>query len=382
MNPIRPKLATAACFCLLPLVLLVASQSSADGVFHSDPHSFRLVTLTRGLDRPWGLAFLPDGSMLVTQRSGALRRISADGELAEDSISGVPAVAAKGQGGLLDVAVDPGFGNNGFVYLSFSEAGHHDTNTAVARGRLEQDALTGVEVIFRARPKVSGSRHFGSRLLFAPDGKLLITLGDRGDRPQAQDTRNHLGTVVRINPDGSVPKDNPLRDRGDARPEIYTFGHRNVQGIALDRSSGRIFTEEHGPQGGDEINLLRAGTNYGWPVITYGANYGSGTPIGEGTAKPGMAQPIHHWTPSIAPSGLTYYDGDKFPHWRGNLFAGALKFALLSRLELDGDRVVREQRLLQGELGRIRDVRTGPDGFIYLLSDDRDGVLARLEPAN
>ena len=364
------------------VTLVGGPAQGADPVFESEHHRFKLITLTRGLEYPWGLAFLPDGGMLITERAGRLRRVSPTGELDDVPVSGVPPVVARGQGGLLDVARHPEFDRNALIYLTYSGAGRGGAGTEVARGRLGGGALTDVEVIFRASPKVSGGRHFGSRLLFAPDGMLLVTLGDRGDREQAQNTRNHLGSVVRIAADGSVPTNNPALGSSGSSPEIYTFGHRNVQGIAIDRATGRIFTEEHGPQGGDEINLLQAGVNYGWPVITYGVNYGSGTRIGEGSAKAAMAQPIHQWTPSIAPSGLAFYDGDKFPRWRGNLFAGALKFQLLSRLELEGDRVVREERLLEGEVGRVRDVRTGPDGFIYLLAGGSNGTLLRLEPAD
>jgi len=235
-------------------------------------------------------------------------------------------------------------------------------------------------VIFRALPKSQGGRHFGSRLLFDANGYLLITLGERGDRPRAQDIGDHAGSVIRVNDDGSVPADNPFVANADANPEIFTYGNRNVQGIALDAASGRVWAHEHGPQGGDEVNVLVSGRNYGWPVITYGRNYVTGTAIGEGTHRDGMQQPRHYWTPSIAPSGMTLYTGDKFPAWRGNLFVGALKFRLLVRLELRGDTIIHEERMLEDVLGRIRDVRTGPDGYIYLLTDQADGVLARLEP--
>jgi glucose/arabinose dehydrogenase len=236
-------------------------------------------------------------------------------------------------------------------------------------------------VLFRAVPKSSGGRHFGSRLTFDADGFLYISLGDRGKRSQAQALSTHPGSIIRLHDDGSIPTDNPFVGNALARPEIYTYGNRNVQGMSLQPVSALVWAHEHGPQGGDEINVIEAGTNYGWPVITYGRNYGIGTKIGEGTHKEGMAQPVHQWTPSIAPSGMAFYVGERFPRWRGNLFVGSLKFGLLVRLALDGRRVVREERLLHGAYGRIRDVRAGPDGFIYLLTDESNGRLLRLEPA-
>jgi glucose/arabinose dehydrogenase len=354
--------------------------AAGNGVFDSERQRFRIVTLVRGLDHPWGLAFLPDGDFLVTERPGRLLRV--DGAtLQRRTIGGLPAIAAVGQGGLLDVTLHPEFASNGLVYLSFTGADEDGVGTEVARGRLAGDALEEVEVIFRALPKSRGGRHFGSRLLFDANGRLLITLGERGDRPRAQDIGDHAGSVIRINDDGSVPADNPFVTTAGARPEIYTYGNRNVQGIALDPGSGRIWAHEHGPQGGDEVNILVSGRNYGWPVITYGRNYVLGTKIGEGTHKQGMEQPLHYWTPSIAPSGMTLYTGDKFPAWRGNLFVGALKYRLLVRLEMRDKEIVHEERLLEDVLGRIRDVRTGPDGYIYVLTDHDDGVLARLEPA-
>lgn len=358
----------------------VAITAADDPVFESEKARFRVVTLVRDLDHPWGLAFLPDGDMLITERPGRLLRV--DGTTREKRpVQGLPPIAAIGQGGLLDVALHPEFATNGLVYLSFAGEDDEGAGTEVARGRLVGDSLADVAIIFRARPKSGGGRHFGSRLLFDTDGRLLITLGDRGDRPRAQDLGDHAGSIIRIEDDGAVPVDNPFRQTPGARPEIYTYGNRNVQGIALDPGSGRVWANEHGPQGGDEVNLILPGRNYGWPVITYGRNYVIGTRIGEGTHKDGMEQPALQWTPSIAPSGMTVYAGDKFPGWRGNLFVGALKFRLIARLEVEGDKIVHEERLLEDVLGRIRDVRTGPDGYIYLLTDQSDGVLARLEPA-
>lgn len=371
---------TAACLTLFMLTSLVSDAwASESAVFDSELERFRVNTLVRGLDHPWGLAFLPGGDMLITERPGRLLRINGD-SLQPRSVRGLPTIAAVGQGGLLDVTLHPGFDSNQLIYFSFTGADDDGVGTEVARGRLAEDALENVEIIFRALPKSGGGRHFGSRLLFDANGHLLITLGERGDRPRAQDIGDHAGSVIRINDDGSVPADNPFATTPEARPEIYTYGNRNVQGIALDPVSGRVWAHEHGPQGGDEVNVLVAGRNYGWPVITYGRNYVTGTKIGEGTHKQGMEQPRHYWTPSIAPSGMTLYTGDKFPAWRGNLFVGALKYRLLVRLEERDQKIIHEERMLEGVLGRIRDVRTGPDGYIYLLTDQDDGVLARLEP--
>ena len=374
------RAATAAGFVALMVVTIGPGPwASESQVFDTQRERFRVNTLVRGLEHPWSLAFLPGGDMLITERPGRLLRV--DGETRQaTTVRGLPAIAAIGQGGLLDVTLHPEFASNRLIYISFSGADDNGAGTEVARGRLVGDTLENVEVIFRALPKSQGGRHFGSRLLFDANGYLLITLGERGDRPRAQDIGDHAGSVIRVNDDGSVPADNPFVANADANPEIFTYGNRNVQGIALDAASGRVWAHEHGPQGGDEVNVLVSGRNYGWPVITYGRNYVIGTAIGEGTHKDGMQQPRHYWTPSIAPSGMTLYTGDKFPAWRGNLFVGALKFRLLVRLELRGDTIIHEERMLEDVLGRIRDVRTGPDGYIYLLTDQADGVLARLEP--
>jgi len=374
------RAATAAGFVALMVVTIGPGPwASESQVFDTQRERFRVNTLVRGLEHPWSLAFLPGGDMLITERPGRLLRV--DGETRQaTTVRGLPAIAAIGQGGLLDVTLHPEFASNRLIYISFSGADDNGAGTEVARGRLVGDTLENVEVIFRALPKSQGGRHFGSRLLFDANGYLLITLGERGDRPRAQDIGDHAGSVIRVNDDGSVPADNPFVANADANPEIFTYGNRNVQGIALDAASGRVWAHEHGPQGGDEVNVLVSGRNYGWPVITYGRNYVTGTAIGEGTHRDGMQQPRHYWTPSIAPSGMTLYTGDKFPAWRGNLFVGALKFRLLVRLELRGDTIIHEERMLEDVLGRIRDVRTGPDGYIYLLTDQADGVLARLEP--
>lgn len=360
---------------------VVLPGGAVDGKVHqSDEHAFRTVVVAQGLDHPWSVAFLPDGDFLVTERSGNLKRVSVDGKLV--NVDGVPDSANYGQGGLLEVSLHPQFDENRYIYLTLSGTGQGGVGTEVVRARLEADRLIESRVIFRAVPKVSGGRHFGSRIVWMDDGTMLVSLGDRGHRARAQHMSDHIGTIVRIRPDGEIPDDNPFVGRNDVRPEIYSYGHRNVQGLTRDAKSGRVWGMEHGPQGGDEVNLIEPGVNYGWPVITYGVNYGVGTKIGKGTSRDGMAQPAHQWTPSIAPSGLAFYDGDKFPKWRGNLFAGALKYRLVARLKLDGDKIVSEERLLQGEFGRIRDVRVGPDGYIYLLSDAGNGKLIRVEPAN
>ncbi len=344
--------------------------------------SVQTITLTDQLVHPWGLAFLPDGSFLVSERSGHLRRISSEGTLSPP-LAGVPEVVVTGQGGLLDLALHPQFSSNHRVYFSYSAGTGRFSGlgTEVAYGELNGDRLDNVHVIFRADPKVGGGLHFGGRLLFAPDGLLYISLGERGDKERAQDLDDHNGSVIRIRDDGSVPDDNPFTGRLGARPDIYSYGHRNVQGLALEPGSEAIWALEHGPQGGDEVNRLHAGHNYGWPVITYGANYGTGTKIGEGTEKAGLEQPVYYWNPSIAPSGMVFYQGDKFPRWQGNLLIGALKYQLLSRLVLKNGEVVAEEQLLRGELGRIRTVQVGPDGYVYLLTDENPGRLVRLEPA-
>jgi len=367
---------------LLLLSLSFAAFAQRDlGEFTSEKVKFKVVVVTDGLEHPWGLAFLPDGRMLVTERPGRLRLVK-HGVLDPEPVGGLPTISAYGQGGLLAVALHPNYTQNGWIYLSYSAAGDGGFSTEVARGRLVGHQLENLQVIFRAMPKIGGGRHFGSRFAFGADGKLYFSLGERGHRPNGQDLGTHHGSIIRINDDGSVPEDNPFLNRPGAKPEIYTYGNRNPQGMTMDPATGRIWENEHGPQGGDEVNVIKAGTNYGWPVITYGRNYGTGTKIGEGTHKAGMTQPTFQWTPSIAPSGMAVYHGDKFPEWKGNLFVGALKYQLLVRLEVQGERIVHEERLLAGVVGRIRDVRSGPDGFLYLLTDESDGAVVRLEPVN
>jgi len=366
---------------LLATVLALISLPAGAQTITTQEHAFRVVKVVEGLEHPWGLAFLPDGRMLVTERPGRLRVVGRDGKLDPQAISGLPQITVHGQGGLMDVALHPRFAENNLVYLSYAARGEGGVGTEVARGRLAGSRLEDVHVVFRQQPKGSSGRHFGSRLVFDREGFLYITLGDRGEMERAQKADDHAGSVIRLHDDGRVPKDNPFVGKPGWKPEKYTLGNRNIQGAALHPQTGLLWTHEHGPQGGDEINVIRAGINYGWPVITYGVNYGFGTKIGEGTHKPGMAQPLHYWVPSIAPSGMAFYAGDKFPRWRGDLFVGALRDQMLVRLRLDGEKVITEERMLKNTVGRIRDVRIGPDGLLYLLTDEPRGALARLEPA-
>lgn len=340
--------------------------------------SYQPAKLVDGLENPWSLAFLPDGNFLVTERAGRLRMVQG-GKLLAKPVEGLPAIVARGQGGLLDVVLHPDFKKNHWVYLSYAAPGKGGMGTAVGRGKLKGLRLEQWQTLFSLEPKTPAQQHFGSRLAFDREGYLYITLGDRGDRDRAQDLSDAAGSVLRLHDDGRVPADNPFVKRKGARPEIYSYGHRNPQGIALHPTTGEIWLHEHGPQGGDEVNIIRAGGNYGWPVITYGREYVSGFKIGAGTHQSGMEQPLHYWVPSIAPSGMAFYNGDRYPQWRGQLFVGALKDRLLVRLALDKDGRVREHRLYKDEIGRIRDVRTGPDGYLYTLTDENPGALYRLE---
>lgn len=383
---IRTSLTLTAAGLLLSVATPVTGQSP---VMRSALHDYRVVPVAEGLERPWSIAFLPGGDMLVTERPGRLR-IVRHGALLPDAVPGVPEVFARGQGGLLDVVPHPDFASNRLLYLSFSkpypDSGAGAT-TAVVRGRFENDRFTDVEQLFEAVAR--GGGHYGSRLVFDGNGYLFITAGDRqvpsrGDLEAhpAQDLSNHHGTINRIHDDGRIPTDNPFVDREGARPEIWSYGHRNPQGLVIHPETGDIWATEHGPQGGDELNLIRPGINYGWPVIGYGVNYRTGSVIHIGTHREDMESPIHFWVPSIATSGLLLYTGDRFPQWRGNLFVGGLAGQQLARLTMDGQRVVIEETLVHG-MGRIRDVRQGPDGYIYLAIDDRQGGLTpvvRLEP--
>jgi glucose/arabinose dehydrogenase len=365
-----------------PALLAAASMPSIARSQGASPAPVTPTRIAAGLERPWSLAFLPDGAMLVTERPGRLRRVFPDGRLS-DPLKGVPEVAARGQGGLLDVVLGPSFATDRSVFLSYAQPTPDGARTAVARGTLSADgsALSDVSVIFAQKQASSGGNHFGSRLVFARDGTLFVTTGDRwSESERSQTLDNHFGKILRIRADGSVPPDNPFVGRDGALPEIHSYGHRNVQGAALHPDTGVLWSHEHGPQGGDEINIEKPGANYGWPAITFGRQYVTGFKIGEGTERADIEAPLLQWTPSIAPSGMAFLASDRYPGWRGNLFVGSLKFRMLVRLELDGARVVRETRLLEDFSERIRDVRQGPDGLLYLVTDDSDGQVVRLDP--
>lgn len=370
--------------CILALGMAPAAMAQTTQRVRTDKVEVIVETIARDLQNPWSLAFLPDGRMLVTEKPGRLRIVSSNGTVSAP-VTGLPSIAARGQGGLLDVVLDPNFARNRLIYLSFAEdRGEGRAGTSVARARLNDagTALDRTEVIFRQEPAYTGGNHFGSRLVFDRDGNLFVTVGDRFDlRDQAQNPANHLGKIIHIKPEGGATANNPFLNRQGTQPEIWSLGHRNVQGAALNPATGELWTAEHGARGGDEINIPRKGKNYGWPVITYGVDY-SGLKIGEGTTKPGMEQPIYYWDPSIAPSGMAFYTGDKFPAWRGSVLVGALSGRLVSRLEIDGDKVTSEERMLQNLGERIRDVRQGPDGLVYLLTDSAQGRILRMKPAD
>ena len=371
-----------------PLMALLAAWPASAQVQRTADHDFRIVTIARGLEHPWGMAFLPNGDLLVTERPGRLR-IVRSGRLLPEPVAGVPDVFAQGQGGLLDVQPHPDFATNNLLYLSYSKPlGGDQSTTAVIRGRFENDRLTQVEEIFEANSR--GRGHYGSRLAFDEGGYLFFSVGDRQVPPQgdleshpAQDLGNHHGTINRIHDDGRIPDDNPFVGRSGAEPSIWSYGHRNPQGLVIDPASGNLWITEHGPQGGDELNLIEAGANYGWPVVGYGVNYGSGEAIHAGTMREGWANPSHVWVPSIGTSGLMVYTGDEFPEWRGDIFAGGLSGGRVDRLILEGSQVVLREAVFHGQ-GRVRDLEQGPDGFIYIAIDDRDGgptPIVRLEPA-
>ena len=344
--------------------------------------AFTVQTVADGLEHPWGMDFLPDGRLLVTEKPGRLRIVSASGELSAP-VTGLPKVDARGQGGLLDVALSPSFATDSLIYWSYAQPRDGGNGTAVARGKLAGNAVSDVQVIWTMTPTLDSTLHFGSRLVFAPDGKLFITTGERSilpGRAQAQKLDSAFGKVVRINADGTVPADNPFRNRQGALPEIWSIGHRNIQSAAINPATGALWTVEHGPRGGDEINVPQAGKDYGWPTINYGLEY-SGKKIGEGrTQAPGMEQPVYYWDPVIAPSGMAFYNADLFPAWKGSLFIGGMKPGHLARLTLDGFRVAGEERLLEDLGARIRDVNVGPDGALYLLTDAENGAILKLLP--
>lgn len=356
----------------LGIALIAIFLSSA-----SAATEYRAETVVGGLKYPWSIAFLPNGDAFVTEKVGRLRVIR-NGELDPEPIKGLPPIRVGGQGGLMGVALHPNFATNKTLCLSYTGGKDNDVSTEVACGEIDAGALTNLRTIFVAEPRSSRFKHFGGRLIFDDNGVLYATLGDRGERPSAQDNSKHNGALIRIDLAGKPIADNPFVGTSDARPEIFSMGHRNMQGIAIHPVTKAIWTHEHGPQGGDEVNVNRIGKNYGWPVITYGANYGFGTKIGEGVAKPGMEQPLHKWVPSIAPSGMMFYSGKRVPDWQNNVFVGSLKFGFLVRLEFNGDKFANETRYFDGEYGGIRDVAEGPDGHIYFLTVSRKGRLMRL----
>lgn len=345
--------------------------------------AFDVEVLADGLSEPWAVEPLPDGDLLVTEKPGRMRIITAEGVKGEP-IAGVPKVDSRGQGGLLDVALSPSFARDRTIFWSYSEPRRGGNATSVARGVLSEDRsrLEGVRVIFRAQPTYDGDKHFGSRVVAGPDGKLYITLGERSDReirPQAQHPDSHMGKTVRINPDGSVPEDNPFVGDSETLPEIWTFGHRNIQSAAFDER-GRLWTVEHGPRGGDELNLIRKGENYGWPLVTFGEEY-SGRPVATAeTTRPGYVDPVYYWDPVIAPSGMEFYTGEAFPEWKGSVFIGGLVAKALVRLSIDGERVTGEEHLLGDRRKRVRDVRQGPDGALYVVTDESNGELWKITP--
>ncbi len=382
----RAAIALAAGIALSGATL--ASQDST--TYRSAYHGYRLVKVVEGLVNPWSIAFLPGGDMLVTERPGRLR-IVRNGALLPQAVEGVPAVLAQGQGGLLEVAPHPSFATNRLLYLSYSKpiGDGKEATTAVIRGRFENDRLTAIEPIFEAATK--GNGHYGCKLAFDRQGYLFITIGDRQALPAgdleahpAQDLSNHHGVTVRLHDDGRVPADNPFVSRQGARPEIWSYGHRNAQGLAINHETGDVWETEHGPQGGDELNLVKAGANYGWPVVGFGVNYRTGAAIHAGTLREGTEQPVHVWVPSIGASGLILYTGDRFPEWKGNLLAGGLAGEQITRFTLEGTRVMNTETLVQRH-GRVRDIRQGPDGLIYIAIDHRQGeptAILRMEPVN
>ena len=363
----------------LLVVALTSANVHATSSYESEKVRFRVVPLVSGLVHPWSLVFLPDGDLLITERPGRLRVVR-HGRLLEEPIAGVPVVASTGQGGLLDVVLHPNFATNRLLCLAYSRRDSDGNGTAIICSKLVGDRLVNSRVIFAAEPSLRGGKHFGCRLVFDVNGNLYATLGDRGIRALAQALSSHPGSVIRIDLSGDALADNPFVHREDAQPEIFTYGNRNPQGLAWQPQTGVLWMHEHGPRGGDELNQVIAGTNYGWPVISYGKEYWSRKAVGEGTHKIGMAQPVHYWVPSIAPAGMAFYSGSRFPQWQGNLFIGSLKFGELVRLEINASQVIHEERLLNGDFGRIRDVRLGPDELIYLLTDSPNGQLLRLEP--
>ena len=365
-------------------LLSLSSACRSEPSVATEPAPFRAQTLLEDLEQPWALAFLPDQAWLITQKAGELLYVKGKQRI---RVAQLPDVAVTGQGGLMDVALHPAFaldGDSNWVYLTFNQAGDDVYGTALGRGRLVVEGnsarLDDWQTLFSLPQKTDSGRHFGSRIAFDDDGHVYFSIGDRGERQRAQDSADAAGSVIRLTLDGGIPEDNPLRNQNKAHPAIYSYGHRNIQGMATHPDSGEIWTHEHGPQGGDELNRIVAGRNYGWPLITYGKEYGTGFSIGEGSEKPGIEPPQHYWVPSIAPSGMAFYRGSAFADWQGDILVGALKHRRLVRLDVEDGRIVGEHRYVAGEDARIRDVRVGPDGLIYVLTDASKGKLIRLAP--
>ena len=377
---VRRRFVLSATGALLAAPTIVrAPLAQAQETLKSTKAAYRLVTLSRGLEQPWGMAFLPDGRMLITERPGRVR-VFADGKLEPAPLSGVPKVYASGQAGLLDICLHPAFDKNKVLYFSYVAGNGQQAMTTVARAELGDGGLVNVKTIFEARPGTSGHLNLGSRIVFDREGLMYVSVGDRFQMKRAQDLGDFAGKIVRLKDDGSVPADNPFINHKGARPEIFTWGHRNPQGLALHPVTGKIWEVEHGPKGGDELNILKAGANYGWPLATHGVNY-DGSKITDHASLPGMEDPLRWWVPSISPCGLTFYTADKFPGWKGSIFTGALSNRALFRIEVDGEKYLGEERLLVDRPPFIRDVRQGPDGLLYLVTEADDGGLYRLEPA-
>ncbi len=383
-RPFQPRYTFIAGF-LVSSLAAAGSLQAGEVVFEqltSEAHDFRVVRLADGLEHPWAVTFLPEGGKLVSERPGRLLHLDGD---ERTEIDGLPSIHAQRQGGLLDVVRHPDYAENGWLYFTYSTGDRRETTVALGRARLDGRQLTDVEELFVADADADPGRHYGSRLAFRPDGTLLMTVGDRGDDEydpdshRSQDRGNHVGTTLRLRDDGGIPEDNPFVDEPGVEPAIYSWGHRNSQGMVVD-DEGRIWQTEHGPRGGDEFNRVRAGLNYGWPVVSHGVHYRTGEQVGEGRTAPGMEPPLTHWSPAHAPSGLARHGGDPFDGWAGDFFAGGLAGESLRRLVVEDGEVVHEEVLLEQRLGRIRDVREGPDGLLYLLTDDADGALYRLEP--
>lgn len=354
----------------------LAQSPPIDSSVKTEAGAVAIEKLVGGLEHPWGMAFLPDGRLLVTERAGRLRILSTDNTLSSP-VGGVPEVFNQGQGGLLDVAVSPDFKKTQMVYLSFAEPGEGGASTALGRGRLTNGQIEDFEVIFRQEPKVSGPNHFGGRIVFSPEGLLFLTLAERFKFEPAQDLSNHLGTIVRLNPDGTVPEGNPFLDQPEALDEIWSYGHRNIESAAIDPATGKLWIAEFGPLGGDELNQPEAGKNYGWPVVSWGKNY-DGTDIPDPPTHPEFADAVRHWTPVISPSGMQFYTGDVFPDWQGSALIGGLTEQGLVRLEIENEKVTEEERIPLG--ARIRDVEQSPEGYVYLLTDSQEGKVLRLKP--